>query len=762
MKRAIQSLGPLSLFYLLSILAAPQELYSQQSQWINYTNVDYITSIASYKNIIWIGARGGVVRFDPASMSKTIFTRADGLVTNDVQALAVGPDGSVWASGTWGNDGIGVYDGTNWSTVATGNSQAIGGIYKMQVAPDGTVWFNMLVGGLWDYRDGAVTKVLTDNSYIQSFAVDRSGGVWAADAPGVEHYDGNSWTQIDSSNSGLGSNTVSGVLADKFGRVWFSTDEGISMYDGTSWHKYTVPIKVNSASNLSLTTVDLKGNLWLTYSPWSLSPKILDFDGSQWQIFDSTSTGLSQYSRITCGCADSLGNVYFALVPVLMTQSDLAWRGGGQLLKCDGTKWETVDVHSRTLPFSPVYHFGLAKDGGVWMGTNENGAVRDDGSNWNVFDSKSNGIYPSNDVNGIASDQNQGVWTVGFSWRVSGSTMGKSYFEGGASYYDGTKWTTYNLAKGNFPSNDVECVAVDKNNNVWFGTYDKGVVKYDGSTWTTYDTSNSQLPSNDVNCCVVDSQNNIWFGTNNGVAKFDGASWTVRNSQNSGLPYDYISSMAVDKTGKIWFLDWNWVNYNLLGNYIVSYDGVQWNSWSAPSPAHCFCVDSTNSVWVGTYGNGVSKFNGSSWTTFTTANSAIGYNYIEGIMADSHGNIWMGAQDYGGGVSVYNPNGVTGVEQATELPTGFRLYQNYPNPFNPTTTIKFGLPKQSQVSLIIYDILGREVKELVNDKLQAGYYHFTWDATRFASGVYFYRIEAQSLSGDKKSFVGVKKLLLLK
>ncbi len=96
------------------------------------------------------------------------------------------------------------------------------------------------------------------------------------------------------------------------------------------------------------------------------------------------------------------------------------------------------------------------------------------------------------------------------------------------------------------------------------------------------------------------------------------------------------------------------------------------------------------------------------------------------------------------------------------VPVTASLSQNYPNPFNPTTTIKFGLPKQSQVSLVVYDILGREVKELLNDKLQAGYYHFTWDATRFASGVYFYRIEAQSLSGDKKSFVEVKKLLLLK
>jgi hypothetical protein len=106
------------------------------------------------------------------------------------------------------------------------------------------------------------------------------------------------------------------------------------------------------------------------------------------------------------------------------------------------------------------------------------------------------------------------------------------------------------------------------------------------------------------------------------------------------------------------------------------------------------------------------------------------------------------------------PTGI--LREGNATPTVYELYQNYPNPFNPTTTIKFALPEQSQVTVIIYDILGRQAKELVNDRLQAGYYHFSWNASMYASGVYFYRIVAQSLSGDKKSFVKVNKFLLLK
>jgi hypothetical protein len=100
---------------------------------------------------------------------------------------------------------------------------------------------------------------------------------------------------------------------------------------------------------------------------------------------------------------------------------------------------------------------------------------------------------------------------------------------------------------------------------------------------------------------------------------------------------------------------------------------------------------------------------------------------------------------------------ITGVsdEKNSTLPMTFSLSQNYPNPFNPTTTIKFGLPKAADVSLVVYDILGRKVTELVHGNLTAGYHTVNFNASNLASGVYFYRIQA----GD---FVSVKKLMLLK
>ncbi len=89
------------------------------------------------------------------------------------------------------------------------------------------------------------------------------------------------------------------------------------------------------------------------------------------------------------------------------------------------------------------------------------------------------------------------------------------------------------------------------------------------------------------------------------------------------------------------------------------------------------------------------------------------------------------------------------------VPKTYSLSQNYPNPFNPSTQIQFGLPKSGNVKLIVYDILGREVKTLVNEYRTAGTYQIAFDASSLASGVYFYKIEAND-------FVQTKKMLLVK
>ena len=95
------------------------------------------------------------------------------------------------------------------------------------------------------------------------------------------------------------------------------------------------------------------------------------------------------------------------------------------------------------------------------------------------------------------------------------------------------------------------------------------------------------------------------------------------------------------------------------------------------------------------------------------------------------------------------------VKLGNTLPSSFSLSQNYPNPFNPTTNIKYQITQNKLVALKIFDIIGKEIATLVNEKQSPGTYEVTWDASAFPSGVYFYKLT----SGD---FAETKKMILIK
>jgi len=89
------------------------------------------------------------------------------------------------------------------------------------------------------------------------------------------------------------------------------------------------------------------------------------------------------------------------------------------------------------------------------------------------------------------------------------------------------------------------------------------------------------------------------------------------------------------------------------------------------------------------------------------------------------------------------------------LPKEFALKQNSPNPFNPSTDISFALPQESDVLLVIYNLLGEKVRTLVNERLRAGVHHVTFDSRdnngrQVASGIYFYKIKANDFTNSKK------------
>ena len=101
------------------------------------------------------------------------------------------------------------------------------------------------------------------------------------------------------------------------------------------------------------------------------------------------------------------------------------------------------------------------------------------------------------------------------------------------------------------------------------------------------------------------------------------------------------------------------------------------------------------------------------------------------------------------------PDSTTGVDDDVVVPNGYELKNNYPNPFNPNTNIEFNIAESGKVSLVIYDVLGKEVKILVNEEKSSGNYKVTFNANSLSSGIYFYVLKAGG-------HIFTKKMCLLK
>jgi hypothetical protein len=186
----------------------------------------------------------------------------------------------------------------------------------------------------------------------------------------------------------------------------------------------------------------------------------------------------------------------------------------------------------------------------------------------------------------------------------------------------------------------------------------------------------------------------------------------------------------------------------------------QWGQFTQPYYRLAF-RDSKDNFYLTLDGFGIFQSNsGSFWGDFNF--NELKKEEIESIAENRKGILFVGTVH--NGVYRASKKTVTKVKKAFETASSFKLEQNFPNPFNPTTTINYSIPAFKArnaasltkiVTLKIYDVLGREIKTLVNKQQTPGNYSVKFNAANLPSGVYFYRLRA----GD---FVKIKKMVLLK
>ena len=399
-------------------------------------------------------------------------------------------------------------------------------------------------------------------------------------------------------------------------------------------------------------------------------------------------------------------------------------------------------------------------------------------ASWNgsIWESLGNGV--NGPINALMVFQNKII--AGGSFFTAGTGSANNIAQ-----WDGTSWTPIGTGIGNGTNGTVNSLTIHNNKLVVGGIFTtaggilaNNIAQWDGSSWSAVGAG----PNGSVNSLLSFNGNLIAGGifssagtvTAKNIAMWNGTSWLPLGSGLKMLSstYEGVFSLA------------NYNNKLIAGgrfddasgvplNFIAQWDGFTWSDIgggvSGIYPGIYTLLVSNNFLYAGgdfamagsINANSVAKWNGTIWKALGNGITGLGGPGLVLAILNHNNDLYAGGEfispDYSwitrNPCEKMDPIGIN--NQNSILTRNYILFQNYPNPFNPTTTIKFSIPENAFVKLVIYDALGKEVATLVNEQLNTGTFEFNWKASNFPSGVYYYKLTA----GD---FNRINKMVLLK
>ena len=303
------------------------------------------------------------------------------------------------------------------------------------------------------------------------------------------------------------------------------------------------------------------------------------------------------------------------------------------------------------------------------------------------------------------------------------------------------------LSQYNSPQNGNENLmdlAVDGSNNIYLAglTYNNNLtnnivlIKYSPAGDTVWTRKYSGTGNdNNVSDIVLDNSGNIYV---------------TGHTYNAGTGFDYLTIKYNSSGMRQWVKTYagysNYGDYaksitlDSLGNVYITGTTEKWNNNSDYATVK-YDTDG-NEQWSITYKGPDDRYDYANSICLDDS----GYVYVTGMSGSLSSGSDFATIKYTQTPNSLNPGWLT-------VPEEYKLHQNYPNPFNPVTTIEFSISRTGKVTLKIYNILGEKVATLISGRFAAGSYSYEWDASRFPSGVYLYRLQAEGYVEAKKMVV---------
>ena len=388
-------------------------------------------------------------------------------------------------------------------------------------------------------------------------------------------------------------------------------------------------------SNISCMYQDRSGHMWFGTE----SGGAIRYDGTTFTTY-TKAQGLSS-NRILTIYEDRQGNICFGTM-------------GGGVSVYNGVQFTTHNTSEfKTTHFdnNGVSSMLVDSSGNTWYGTFGGGVSCYNGKGYEVYtDTQGLGWMCDGDCLGgnlvfdMLEDKKGSIWFC-----LGG---------GGASHFDGRKFTNYGKAQG-LGDNIVRCAIKDGHGNIWFGTAGGGASCFNGQSFTTYTTVNG-LANNNVADILEDDRGYLWFATDGGVSRYDGRSFTTINTEN-GLGDNRVSSIVQDKSGSIWF--------GTLGGGASRYDRDAFTTFTSKEGLSNNRIttigeDTAGVMWFGTAGSGIIRYDGISFTTISVR-QGLPFGFVEKLKVDRNNNLWVGTG--GAGVTRFDGKLATSYDDAQLL-----------------------------------------------------------------------------------------------
>ncbi len=546
------------------------------------------------------------------------YTSRDGLPSNHIRKFWVDPDGLLWIA-TGG--GISRFDGKDFSNLTTEDGLLSDRVFNLWREERSGIWWFCTARGVSRYdpamaREGRTAfRNFTDKDGLMPGAIEAvtqtpDGVMWFAGPGGsmLSRIDGEKVFTYPPQGDFTNTYTMK-ITASAKGALWLGTGAGLIRFDGTNFVNVTKTFGLVTGADSPAISPD--GSIWFGGG---------DFGSGLWCYHpDSERTGGNRFESFTR--KDGLSQDQVSATH--RTPEGILWvatRGG--VSRFDGTNFVNFTV-ADGLVENGVITIASTPDGALWFGTGNGGVSRYEPNSFTRF-GQADGL-PGASATSAAQAQDGTLWVA----------SGRFFESGGLARYDGRGFEAF-LSGVAFPSNRVSGVTIGKDGSVWAGLAGGGLARYSQGRFSLL-TEKDGLAGDDVNSVSVAANGDLWIGTiGHGVSRYDGKGFQNFSTTN-GLPGWWHNIMPPDASGNVWIASGEGGAVRFDGQQFHRYttDGLVDNDVSAivPTPEGL--------VWFGTAG-GLTRFNGTSYTSFTKAGDRLADSSVFGIVRDSAGVLWIG------------------------------------------------------------------------------------------------------------------------